>query len=150
MIRSAALGFSLLELLVVLALLALSAALVVPQFSGVVQTGELKAAVRQLAATLRSARGMAVGEQRETSVLLDVAQKRYQVAGREREYVLPDKLNLEFTTASTELLNAQQAGVKFFPDGTSTGGQIILDSGLRRFVIDVLWLTGRIVVSEES
>lgn len=141
-------GFSLLELLVVLALLALSAALILPRFSGVVQTGELKAAVRHLAATLRSARGMAVGERREVSVWLDLQQKQYQVEGLPTQYTLPTQLALEFTAAHTEVLGQDQAGVRFFPDGTATGGQIILDGGLRRFQIDVQWLTGRVTVSE--
>ncbi len=141
-------GFTLLELLAVLAILALSAALILPRFSGVVQTGELKAAVRHLAATLRAARGLAVGEQRTVSVWLDVVQRQYQVEGLPTQYALPDRMAVEFTAAHTEVLGQQLAGIRFFPDGTATGGQIVLDGGLRRFHIDVQWLTGRVVVSE--
>ena len=54
--QSHAAGVSLLELLIVIALIALVAGMVLPTFGNGVPTSELKASARQLAAGLRIAR----------------------------------------------------------------------------------------------
>ena len=54
-------GFTLLELLVVLLIVSLLVALVPPLFSGAVPGAKLKAAVRDLAVTLRLARNLGLG-----------------------------------------------------------------------------------------
>ena len=38
-------------------------------------------------------------------------------------------------------------GIRFFPDGTSTGGGIEIVRKNRRFLITVDWLTGRVAIS---
>ena len=71
--RSSNRGVTLLELLIVIALMGIIAALVVPMFGGPVSTSELRATARQLAAGLRLARSEAVSERRETFLVVDVA-----------------------------------------------------------------------------
>jgi type II secretion system protein H len=78
-------GVTLLELLIVIALMGIVAALVVPMFGGPVSTSELRATARQLAAGLRLARSEAVSERRETFLVVDVAGKRFKVDREARE-----------------------------------------------------------------
>src|SRR5262245_62430439 len=80
-------GFTLLELLVVLAILGLTVALAVPVFNRVMPGLELKAAARTVAAAMREARGIAVSSNREVAVTIDVSSHTLEIgraSGRER------------------------------------------------------------------
>src|SRR5689334_10103049 len=74
-------GFTLLELLVVLAILGLTVALAVPVFHRVMPGLELKATARSVAAALREARGLAVSSNREVAVTIDVNSHTMGLAG---------------------------------------------------------------------
>lgn len=139
-------GFTLLELLVVLVIAVLLLTLVPPLFQGAGSTSELKAAARQLAAGLRSARNEAVMQQREASLILDLEQHRFKVTGIPQQIALPEDIGIEIFTAQSELLNQASAGIRFFPDGSSTGGRVTLTTGERAFAVDVDWLTGRVSI----
>ena len=98
-------GVTLLELLIVIALMGIVAALVVPMFGGPVSTSELRATARQLAAGLRLARSEAVSERRETFLVVDVAGKRFKVDREAREHALPSKVDLKLFTAQNDLVS---------------------------------------------
>src|SRR5436190_23793747 len=93
--QSHAAGVSLLELLIVIALLALVAGMVLPTFGDGVPTSELKSAARQLAAGLRIARSEAVAEKRETFLTLDIEGRRFKIDREAREYPLPSRVGLK-------------------------------------------------------
>lgn len=139
-------GVTLLELLIVIALMAIIAALVVPMFGGPVSTSELRATARQLAAGLRLARSEAVSERRETFLVIDVAGKRFKVDREAREHALPSKVDLKLFTAQNDLVSENVGSIRFYPDGGSNGGRITVASGARKFDVDVDWLTGRVAI----
>ena len=70
-------GFTLLELMVVLAIMALLVALVPPLVSGASDRVALKGAARQLAAGLRFARSQAIARNRPAVLQLDLKARRY-------------------------------------------------------------------------
>ena len=139
-------GVTLLELLIVIALMAIIAALVVPMFGGPVSTSELRATARQLAAGLRLARSEAVSERRETFLVVDVAGKRFKIDREAREHALPSKVDLKLFTAQNDLVSENVGSIRFYPDGGSNGGRITVASGARKFDVDVDWLTGRVAI----
>lgn len=139
-------GVTLLELLIVIALMAIIAALVVPMFGGPVSTSELRATARQLAAGLRLARSEAVSERRETFLVVDVAGKRFKVDREAREHALSSKVDLKLFTAQNDLVSENVGSIRFYPDGGSNGGRITVASGARKFDVDVDWLTGRVAI----
>jgi len=139
-------GVTLLELLIVIALMGIVAALVVPMFGGPVSTSELRATARQLAAGLRLARSEAVSERRETFLVVDVAGKRFKVDREAREHALPSKVDLKLFTAQNDLVSENVGSIRFYPDGGSNGGRITVASGARKFDVDVDWLTGRVAI----
>jgi general secretion pathway protein H len=139
-------GVTLLELLIVIALMGIVAALVVPMFGGPVSTSELRATARQLAAGLRLARSEAVSERRETFLVVDVAGKRFKVDREAREHALPSKVDLKLFTAQNDLVSENVGAIRFYPDGGSNGGRITVASGARKFNVDVDWLTGRVAI----
>lgn len=142
-------GVTLLELLIVIALMALIAGIALPIFGGSgVSTTELRGSARQLAAGLRAARSEAVAQRRETFLVLDVAGKRFKVDQDPHEYPLPKGVELKLFTAQNDLVDANVGAIRFFPDGGSNGGRITVASGARKLEVDVDWLTGRVAIND--
>ena len=139
-------GLTLLEILIVIALMAIIAGFVIPMFSGPVSTSELRASARQLAAGLRLARSEALAERRETFLVVDVAGKRFKVDRDPAEHNLSSKVDIKLFTAQNDLVSDNIGSIRFFPDGGSNGGRITVASGERKFDVDVDWLTGRVAI----
>ena len=149
--RTSGRGFTLFELLVVLVVLLLVAGIGVPALTGGGGI-ELKAAARTLAAGLRHTRQQALSDRQPRAFTLDVEARWYQLATDTRVRSLPANLGLKLFTARSELDGEGRGSIRFFPDGSSTGGRITVSRtksqhGARIFV-DVDWLTGRVRVLE--
>ncbi|MEP7206404.1 MAG: GspH/FimT family pseudopilin [Casimicrobiaceae bacterium] len=141
-------GFSLLELMIVLMLMGLIAAIAVPVFGGGVSTTRLKSAAREVAAGLRMARNEAVANRREAVLTLDLAARTFRVDREPKAHALPAEIELKLYTAQSDLVSENVGAVRFFPDGGSTGGRITLAAGERKFDVDIDWLTGRVAIAQ--
>ncbi len=142
-------GFTLLETLLALAILGLVLAVAVPAL--VVTPGAgLRAAAELVATGLRQARVTAVREQRPVALLLDVEARALRVEGRQRVRTLPREVTLELHTAQGEIVDARRGGIRFYPDGSSTGGRVTLTRQGMRTDVDVEWLTGRVRIREDG
>ncbi|MEO6564619.1 MAG: GspH/FimT family pseudopilin [Casimicrobiaceae bacterium] len=139
-------GVSLLELMIVLMIMAIVAALVVPMFGGGVSNTQLRSAARQLASGLRLARSEAVAQRRETFLVVDVVARRFKVDRDPKEHALPPDVDLKLYTAQKDLVDEKIGSIRFYPDGGSNGGRITVGSGERKYEIDVDWLTGRVAI----
>ena len=144
--RGNARGVTLLELLVVLSIMAVIAAIVVPVFTGGVSGSELKGATREVAAGLRLARSEALATRKETRVTLDLENRSFQVERDPRTHALPKQIELKLFTAQSDLVSDKVGAIRFFPDGGSNGGRVTLAAGERKFNVDVDWLTGRVAI----
>jgi len=145
---AAARGFTLLELLVVLVIAGAGYALLVRFNAGGVSGAQLKSAARAVAAGLRDARGTAIARQESTALVLDLENRSMEVGGGARARELPKRLDLKLYTAQSEIVDGKRGAIRFYPDGSSTGGRVTLASGERRFLVDVDWLTGRVSIKE--
>jgi general secretion pathway protein H len=141
-------GVTLLELMIVLVLMALIAAVTIPIFGSGVSTTELRSAARELAAGLRLARGQAIAQRSEATLQLDVAGRNFRVPPDPRVHVLPTGIDLKLFTAQRELVSDNLGAIRFYPDGGSDGGRVTLAAGERKYDVDVDWLTGRVVILE--
>jgi general secretion pathway protein H len=144
--RAASAGVTLLELLIVLSIMAIVAALVLPMFSGGVSTGELKGAARQVAAGLRLARSEALATRQETQLVLDLEHRTFRIERDAHQHALPPKIEMKLFTAQSDLLSEKVGAIRFFPDGGSNGGRVTLGAGERKYDVDIDWLTGRIAI----
>ncbi|MCC8998447.1 MAG: GspH/FimT family pseudopilin [Candidatus Contendobacter sp.] len=143
-------GFTLLEILVALVIGVLLVALVPPLLSGMSDATELRGAARQLAAGLRSARNEAITRQHEAVLTLDLAQHRFGVSGDPREIKLPSGVAIKLYTAQSELISGGAGNIRFFSDGSSTGGAITVSGPKRAYRVNVDWLTGAVAIVEQD
>lgn len=134
-------GFTLVELMVVMVIIALIMGLVATSMSSSISSAEARAASRKLVASLRYTRTRAILDKKEQVLLVDIDNRSYQAPGRKR-INLPEGVDLTITTARSELTSESVAGIRFFPDGGSTGGHIELFVNGREYRINVAWLTG--------
>ena len=141
-------GFTLLELMLVLVIAAASYVLVIRFTGSGVSGAELKSAARTVAAGLRAARSDAIATQDSASLMLDLERRVIQVSGSHRPYALPDRVDLKLYTAQSEIVDERQGAIRFYPDGSSTGGRVTIASKERQFLVDVDWLTGRVTIKE--
>jgi general secretion pathway protein H len=79
--------------------------------------------------------------------VFDLAQHRYGIDGDPPKN-LPAELSIELLTTVGERMGTQRAGIRFNPDGSSTGGRVSLADGHRQVVVGVEWLSGQITVSD--
>jgi len=140
-------GFTLLELIVVLFIVVLGFSVVGINLSSGNDATELKVAARDIVSALRFARGQALISHQETTVTLDLAENTYTVSGRDRIYPIPKAIDVTVVTAQSELTEGS-AGIRFFADGSSTGGRITLELGKATWQIDINWLTGQIELDD--
>jgi len=136
-------GFSLIELMVVMVLVVGLFGLVGTSISRSVGGAELRNEVREIIAGLRHTRGQAIVKRTEMVFRADADKLTWQAAGRERQQ-LPDGLDITLTTARSEMTGENAGGIRFFPDGSSTGGSVLLSVDDRKWYVTVGWLTGEI------
>ncbi|MBK9954605.1 MAG: GspH/FimT family pseudopilin [Rhodocyclaceae bacterium] len=137
-------GFTLLELLLVVFLLGLVYALSGPLLEAGNAGLSIKSAARQLAAGFRKARSIAVTQHTEAGLTIDAKARTFSVTGDPRVYDLPRNVEVTMFTAQSEILSDAAASIRFFPDGSSTGGRVAVSIGEAKDMIDVDWLTGRV------
>ena len=138
-------GFTLVELLVVLVIAALVLALVGTSISRSISGAEMRTAARKVAANLRYTRTQAILKKSEQVFEVNADEKTYQAPGREL-VELPEEMNVALTTARSELTGENAGGIRFYPDGGSTGGFVELESDNRIYKVSVAWLTGETIV----
>ena len=133
-------GFTMLEMLVALAVLALAGAMAAQLLRPRSPRLRLEAATRAVCATLRAARSHAIAADAPAVVAFDLAAKTYSspVGGLGR---LPREIAIRMNIAHDETRGAVGA-IRFFPTGGATGGDIQLALGAARANISVNWLTG--------
>ena len=140
-------GFTLIEVIVTLAILGFALVLVVGYKPPWSRGLGVKATAAELASGLRLARSEAIVHNRAVAFSLDVAGHRYRVgAGTERP--VPANLSLQLLTIAGENRGNGAGDIRFQPDGSSTGGRISLADGQRHMAVGVDWLTGRISVAD--
>lgn len=145
-IRRADAGFTLVELLVVLALLALAASMTtgfVRPRAGVVA---LRATALQIAAQLRLTRSFAMLNAREANAVFDLEHGRLTGDGLRQPFDLPTCAKATLTTAKLETPETKLAIVRFYADGTSSGGRIALACNGQSEALAVDWLTGGVTL----
>lgn len=153
--NSAMRGFTLVELMVVLAIAALMAGVVMTAGARMFDTMQYRDAVRKLSNAASTARYQAITKGSPMDLVLEPEAGRFQIrpAGQPVEADGMSSLggDLEFGMVSAREVSPGNglAAIRFYPEGGSTGGSISVQrsngSGVR---LRVDWLLGR--VSQEA
>jgi len=136
-------GFTLMEMIVVLAIFALIAVTAMPYASRSGARQEFIAFSQTLAAGLRQTQMEAIARNRETVFGIDLSRRVFVTEGGKRETPIPSIVGVSIYTADGELSD-RNAGFRFFPDGGTTGGRIVLSHEGEKRTVAVNWLTGHI------
>lgn len=138
-------GFTLAELLVVLAILALMVGLAMPLLDRAMPSLALKSTAGEIAVALRQARSQAIGGNVEVAVLVDLDGRRVSLGSRE-PIVVDERYGISLFTGAEELIDRGSGRIRFYPDGTSTGGRVSIWLDERRFDVTVDWITGDVEI----
>lgn len=120
-------GFTLLDLLMTMAILTVAAGLAIPAVSGVLTSYELNVAAQELASEMSAARALAVSRGSAYTVTFNVSSNSYQVID------ISDPNNP--TRVSRELEGdvvfqaVPQTAIRFDPRGLTSGGTVVLAGG---------------------
>ncbi|HEX9462202.1 MAG TPA: GspH/FimT family pseudopilin [Alphaproteobacteria bacterium] len=143
-------GFTLLELVVVLAIAAALFALALPSGARQRDHAEMANAARTVAAALRATRSKAITVGRPAAFAIDIASARYGAAGARSAEQLPRGTQVALVTTETERRGDTTGLIRFYPDGSSTGGGVSLSRGGDHFQVLVNWLTGGVSIHEQA
>ena len=142
-------GFTLLELIVALAVLALAVAVVTPMIGRGTDGLRARAEVAGFAATLRHAREQAMSTQRTRRVVLDLEAHRLSIVTPGRGGEDKDGIETRALPARLVVEPLQAPDVIFDARGGASGGDFKLTSGSVVYRVTVDRLTGRVKSTRE-
>jgi general secretion pathway protein H len=136
-------GFTLIEMLVVLAILAVTATFAAPLLSSGSEGARLEMASSELATALRVTRSAAITNNSQTTLMIDVDRRRFgSTVFPERSFA--PNIEAKLTFAKGIRSATSEGGFRFFPDGSSTGGEVTLSLRGKQAKLCVDWLTGTV------
>lgn len=136
-------GFSLVEMLVVLAIIAVTAAIAFSSFPGRRMAASPESVIRDAGHLAQMIRMEAINRRRDLALQVDVQAKTIADADGRRRIPIPASATVEVVTGRELTRSQSQASIVFFPDGTSSGGAISLSSdGSPKMTLRIPWLTG--------
>jgi general secretion pathway protein H len=159
-------GFTLIELLVVLVIISLISAFVGPRIIAPFGNLHVKTATREIAGTLRYNRSRAVSEKVVRVAMFDLDTRSVrtfsvrnfipnaidEILGRtsaDMTYELPNGVGFEEAESGDETVESGGFPIAFFPNGSSSGGKIVLSGASgRRFAVIADEFTGIVRVEE--
>jgi len=139
-------GMSLIEVIVVLAILSAIFTLIAGSMTKPRNGSELRIIVSKLASQLRAARATAINKNKSIAFVFDAPNRSYHIENVTKITTLPNNIDLKITTARKFVRHPTMVKLVFFPDGSSSGGRIMLSSQNQRTEIGIAWLTGAIIV----
>lgn len=137
-------GFTLLEMMVAISIAALLMAVSVPAANKMYQSMAYRSAVGEVKSLLENGRYRAQRYGRPVDVLVRPERREVALDG-DSEHVLSDLITLEVVSAAELMRDNETAVIRFYPDGSSSGGRITLlrgeDAGV---ALEVGWLLGEV------
>jgi len=139
-------GFTLIEILIVLAIVAISLGVVIGRGPMRSRGLETRAAAGALAQSLRAARAQAIAGDHDVTVAIDPAKHVFAADGGPPHQVDPT-IGIAVLAPALPGPGATRL-IRFSADGSSTGGKVLLGFGMRQLGVSVEWLTGKVNVDD--
>jgi len=126
--------------MVVLVILALSATAVMSIGRSSLESARARAFIVEAEALFRDARTQAIETHSQTAVMIDVKGRRLSLEGG-RTLDMPQGVSLDAKVAVPK--GGELPAVRFFPSGSSSGGELAFSFRGRSYGLNINWLTGR-------
>jgi len=139
-------GFTLLEMVCVLALIAMMAAVLLPFIPHQTSRSRLQAYALQTATLLKADRNAAIRRGVDVSTLVDTGSRSIRSGATADAIRIPDDVRFDALLPQTCNRHAALSTISFFASGMSCGGSIALTRLDAGYEIRVNWLTGRIEI----
>ena len=161
-IKPASLGFTLLELTLVMFFMALIAGLTTPFIMATLDRMEMQSAARKVASALRFARSEAITIKKPVIFSGNITQNHYWISAIEviknpriRYLKNPIRLAQFIPTEGNNPVREGKFTITFFPQGNSSGGEISINIKESResenyYVINIDPITGRTKIKESQ
>jgi general secretion pathway protein H len=141
-------GFTLLELMVVFVIMGLMLAVAPPLLSNAMPTLTLKGAAQDLVLNLNQVRSQAITRSLPQGIRFYPEAGYYLIEQKQQRESLPKETRLLVEGGIPLEDGSDGQLVRFFPDGSSSGGRITLRNESRGYRVEINWLTGRSRSSE--
>ena len=141
-------GYTLLELLVVLAIVSIIAALVTGYTPSRRSSRDLKLETYRLEMDLRAARSQAIYTGQPVTFAVDIRSSAWRFA-TQPEHKVAEGISLTVYTGRKLLSGSSTGSIAFFPNGQSSGGKVTLQSAGDKREVNIDWLTGRIKLTSD-
>ena len=135
-------GFALIEMLCVLAIIGMLAAIVLPAVPRSTTRAKLESYAVATAALLKSDRSAALRRQIQVATQIDAASRLIRSGATGRIIRLPNDVVLDAILASRCADRIAGRSIDFFPSGMSCGGVIAMSRPGMGVEVRVNWLTG--------
>ncbi|MDB5635897.1 MAG: ral secretion pathway protein [Bradyrhizobium sp.] len=139
-------GFTLLEMVCVIALIAMLAAVLLPLLPHHTSRSRLQAYALEAATLLKADRNAAIRRRADVSTLVDASSRAIRSGVTAQTIRFPDDVRFDALLPQTCRQRAALSTISFFADGMSCGGSIALTRLDTAYEIRVNWLTGRIEI----
>lgn len=139
-------GFTLLEMVCVLAIIALLAGVLMPFIPRETSRSRLEAYALQAATLLKGDRNAAISRNTSVATLVDAPGRAIRSGVSAASIRIPDDVHFEAVLPQTCRRQAALSTIRFFANGTSCGGTIALMRFDAGYEIRVNWLTGRVEI----
>ena len=145
-------GFTLLDTVAVLAIVAILAALALPHWPRGTSRPQLEAYALSVAALLKADRNAALARRERVATRLDVSAREVESGAGAGLVRLPEDVAFDALVAQTCAGGENGSAIAFLPSGMSCGGSIALARPGAAYHVRVNWLTGgvEIVAAEPS
>jgi general secretion pathway protein H len=143
-------GFTLLEMVCVIALVAMIAAVLLPFLPRHTSRSRLQAYALEAATLLKADRYTAIRRRADVSTLVDAPSRAIRSGATSQIVRIPDDVRFDALLPQTCRQRAALSTISFFADGMSCGGSIALSRLDTAYEIRVNWLTGRIEIVSRS
>jgi general secretion pathway protein H len=137
-------GFTLFELLAVMLILAMLITAVSTIYRAPSAGVQLRSAALLTASRLRDLRAAALTTGTARVATFDVTARAIRFSDGHAPLQLSRAIALSVTAARSERRRQGVGGVRFFPNGSSSGATIVLSSERTAYEVRVNWLTGRV------
>lgn len=146
-------GFTLIEIIVAMVIVAMAMALVAPAIDSGLRAREVRSAVRSVSGTFKSLQTEAIRTGRSQSVLISVEENAMEVEGHDRVIELGDAVALRAMQGG-EYGPAGLSRVRFHPNGSTSGVALLVgdreNPAELGYVISVDPLVGHVSVLDEE